>query len=109
MSASSTVELVELPHLVTDHDAEIPERVQERPQEIFLGGADAATEQDQQVDIRVETEVATAVTAKREHDDLMARPTGVGKQLPQHGIDTIGVAFERRPPARSAQHVGLKL
>ena len=94
---------------MTDHDTEIPERVQERPQELFLSRPDATTEQDQEVDVRVETQVATAVAAKREHDDLVARATCIGKQLPQHGVDTIGVAFERRPPACPAQHVGLKL
>ncbi len=92
---------------MTDHDTEIPQRVQERSQELF--GSDATSEQDQQVDVRVETQVATPVPAKRQHDDLVARSTGVDEQLPQHGIDTIGVALERRPPACPAQDVGLKL
>ena len=94
---------------MTDHDAEIPERVQERPEELLLGGADATAEQDQQVDVRMETQMAPAVTAEREHDDFVRLPAGVGEQLPQHGVDTIGVAFERRPSARPAQHVGLEL
>ena len=102
-------ELVEFPHLMSDHHAEIPERVQERAQELLLGRPDATTEQDQQVDVRMETQMPSAITAEREHHELVRLAARVGKQLPQHGVDTIGVAFERRPSTRSAQDVGLKL
>jgi hypothetical protein len=102
-------ELVEFPHLMSDHDAEIPERVQERTQELLLRRPDATTEQDQQVDIRMQTQMPPAITAEREHHELVRRAACVGKQLPQHGVDTIGVPFEGRPPPRAAQDVGLKL
>src|SRR6185503_8500045 len=49
-------ELFELTHLVANRDADIPQRVQERAQEVFV---DPAPEQNQQVDVRVETQMAS--------------------------------------------------
>ena len=43
---------------MADHDAEVPERIQEGAQEPLFVGADAAAEQDQQVDVRVEAQMA---------------------------------------------------
>ena len=54
------VEFAQLAHLMTHIEAEVPERVQQRLDETFLGGGDRATKQDQQVDVRVKTEVAPA-------------------------------------------------
>ena len=50
-----------------------------------------------------------AITAEREHDELVRLPACVGKQLPQHRVDTIGIPFEGRPSTGAAQDVGLKL
>ena len=98
-------ELVELTHLVSDHDAEIPQRIQECSQELFVY---ASAEQDQKVDIRVETQMASAVASERQHHDLVVRTADFGKQLPQHGVDAVGVTLERRSPPYAAQDIRLK-
>ena len=62
-------ELAQLAHLMTDIEAEVPERVQQRLDETFLGGGDRAPEQDQQVDVRVKTQVPSAIPADRQQRD----------------------------------------
>ena len=52
--------------------------------------------------------MASAVAAERQHHDLVVRAADVGKQLPQHGVDAVGVALERRSPPYAAQDIGLK-
>jgi hypothetical protein len=94
---------------MADDHAEIPERIQERSKKLLLGSADPTTEQHQQIDIRVETEMASPVPTQREHDDVVRGATRLGEQLTQQTVDAIGVAFERGPPAGSALDVGSQL
>ena len=105
LSASSLTEVVELPHLVADHDADVPERVQERPQEPLLGGADAPAEQHEQIDVGMEAEMTAPVAAEREDDHALGR-RAVRKQLPQHRVDAIRIALERAPSTGAAPDVG---
>ena len=50
-----------------------------------------------------------AVAAEREHRDLARPAADVGEQLPQHGVDAIGVALEGRAAAGAAQRFRLEL
>ena len=63
------LKILDVAHLVTDDDAEIPQRVEKRVDEPLFGGADAAAEEQQQIDIRVEAEVPAAVAAERDDGD----------------------------------------
>jgi hypothetical protein len=50
----------------------------------------------------MQTQMPPAITAEREHHELKGLAACVGKQLPQHDVDTIGVSFEGRTSTRSA-------
>ena len=63
-------EVVQLTHLMADDDTQIPERVEEAAEELLLLGADAAAEEHEQVDVGLQTEMASAVAAERQHRDL---------------------------------------
>ena len=66
MSVSSCAKILDVAHLVTDDDAEIPQRVEKPVDETLLGGADAAAEEQQEIDVRVQAEVPAAVAAERD-------------------------------------------
>ncbi len=78
------VEVVQLPHLMADDHAEIPERVKEAAEELLLVRADPAAEEHEQVDVGLQTEMPAAVSAERQDGDLRVGPGHVGEQLPQH-------------------------
>ena len=82
------LELTELAYLVPHLEAQVPERVQQPFDETLLGGVDRAAKQDQQVDVRVETEVTPAIPADRHQ---CGRGLGLGGGLRvdprQQGID----------------------
>ena len=52
-----TRELVDLPDLVADDEAEIPERVEDGAEQPFFGRAQVAAEEDEQIDVRVQAEL----------------------------------------------------
>jgi hypothetical protein len=104
-----TIEVVQLAHLMTDDDAKVPQWVQELAEDLLLVGADAATEQDEQVDVGLETEMAAAIAAQRQYGNVCVGWRDVGEQLSQHRIDAVRVALERSPPARTAQGFRLEL
>ena len=102
-------ELVQLPHLVADDDAEVPERVEKASKEALLRRPDPATEQHQQVDVGMKTEVAPAVAAERDDGYWPLRRACVRIELPQQRVDAIRMAFERRAAARPARDVRAQL
>ncbi len=103
MSRLEVGELVELAHLVPDHHPDIPERMQERAKEAFLGRADAAVEEHQQIDVGVQAQVAAAVAAERDDRDRTCRSAGLGEEAPQQRVDAVGVrSSAARPPAPRA-------
>ena len=101
--------LVQLPHLVADDDAEVPERVEKAAKEALLRRPDPATEQHQQVDVGMKTEVAPAVAAERDDGHWPLRRACVRIELPQQRVDAIRMAFERRAAARPARDVRAQL
>ena len=94
---------------MADDHAEVPQRMEELAQELLFVGTDAAAEQHEQIDVRLQTEMPPAIAAEREHRDVRVRRRDVGEQLPQHRIDAIGVALERGAAARTAQRIRLEL
>src|ERR1051325_12097801 len=83
--------------------AEIPERVEKPVDEPLLGGTDAAAEQQQQIDIGVQTEVAASVAAERDDGHRPVAGAGVGEQLTDERVDAIRVALEGAASARAAR------
>jgi len=81
--------LVDLAHLMADHDAKVPQRVEKRPKEALLGRADAGAEQDEQVDVGMERQVPPAVSAQRNDGDRAGRLTGLDVQLAQQRVGKV--------------------
>ena len=98
-----TIEVVQLANLMADDDAEVPERIEEAAQELLFIGADAAAEQNEQIDVRLQAEMPPAIATERQDRDLRVGRGDVGEELPQHRIDAIGIALERGPATRTAQ------
>ncbi len=92
-------EIIDVAHLVADDDAEVPERVQEAADEALLRRPDAVAEQQQQIDVGVETEVAAPVAAERDDRHRSVIGAGVGDQLPDERVDAVRVPFHRAAPA----------
>ena len=87
------VELVELADVVADREADVPQRLQQRVDEALLRRRDRLLDDDQQIDIRMQTRRPPAVAAKRADDE---RRAGVlarrFRQLLDDRVDLRGVA-----------------
>src|SRR5262249_17827462 len=103
------VELVDLPHLVADDEAEIPERMQNRAQRLLFVDTQMAAEKDQEVDVGMEAELTASVAADGDDGDRLLRARRGGKHLPDHRVEAVGEARERRAAAVSAQDVVAQL
>ena len=103
LSASSGGKIGELADLLPDDDAEVPQRVEEAVQKPFIGGTNRALEENEQVDIRPQTQLAPAVPAERECGDRLRGRGRRVEQLPQHRVDPRRVAPERGAPAEAAR------
>ena len=88
--------------LMTDVEPHVPERMQERAQKLLAGQADGPAEQDQHVDIRVETQVPSSVAAEREDGDVRRRVRRGFEELPDQPVDTVREVLERNAPGRAA-------
>ena len=73
MSASSVREIGELADLVADVDAKVPQRVEETVQKPLIGRTDLTVEQNQQVDVREQTQLPPTVAAERDRGDGLRR------------------------------------
>ena len=90
---------------MADGQAQVPERIEERVQEPLVVGSDGPGEEHQQVDVRVQAELAAAVAAEREHRDRLRgrrrpRRTAAGRARPC-GASTAaapGARLRRGPP-----------
>src|SRR5207237_605634 len=85
--AFELTEILDVTHLVADDNAEIPERIEEAVDEALLRGADAAAEEEQEIDIRVQAQVAAPVAAERDDGNGPVVRTRVSKQLADQRID----------------------
>ena len=83
--------------------------MQEGAQERFLRQANRAAEQDQQIDVGVETEMTAAVSAERQHGHRRLRRRRLGEQLAQEDVGAIRIALERRASTGAAGDIGPQL
>ncbi len=91
------IEVGVLAHVMADLEAQIPERMEQRLDEAFFGTAERSTEDDEQVDVRMEELRLAAVAADREHRQGRARLAARAiDELTDDAVDTLGVAPQRR-------------
>src|SRR5262245_41145691 len=80
-------EVRELPHLVSEHEMQIPERVEQTANEPFVGRSDRAVHEHEQVDVGVQTEMAPAVTAERDERNRPLRSRRLGEGALQYAVE----------------------
>ena len=90
------LEVFDIAHLMAHHEPEIPEWMQQTADEPFFGVADPTAEQQQQVDVGVEAQLAAAVATHGHDADRLLRRRRRRKKLPQQDVEPLGVTLERR-------------
>ncbi len=93
----------EVAHLVADDDAEVPERIQEIADEALLRRTDAVAEEQQQIDVGMEAQVAAAVAAEREDRHGAVVRARLGEELPDERVHAIRVPLQRAAAAGTAR------
>ena len=105
------LELVDPAHLVADVEAEVPQGVQQGLGQPLLGGGDPVVEQDQQIDVRMQAEVAAAVASdggQRDGGGRGAGPgAGVGEDPAQQPVHRGRVLVGGQPAPAGLAHVRL--
>ena len=91
------LEVFDIAHLMAHHEPEIPEWMQQTAHEPFFGVADPTAEQQQQVDVGVEAQLAAAVATHGHDADRLLRRRSRRNKLPQQDVEPLGVTLERRP------------
>ena len=91
------------------HEAEIPERMQNRAHDAFLRVAEVAAEEQQQIDVGMKTELAPAVAADGDDGQRLLDSGRGGDQLPQERVEAIREAGQRRAAAMAAEDVFAQL
>jgi hypothetical protein len=94
---------------VTDDEAEIPERVQNRTDEALFGFPEVAAEQQQQIDVRVKAQLAAAVAADGNHGHRPFDSRRRDDQLPQDRVQAVREPGERRASAVAPKDLGAQL
>jgi hypothetical protein len=89
---------------MADDQAEIPERMQDRAQHVFFGGAELAAEEHEEIDVGMQKELPPSVPADGDDGDGLRRPRGGGVDVPDDRVEPIGEASERRAAAMSAEN-----
>ena len=92
----------ELADLLSDDDAEVPQGVEETVQEPFIGGTNRALKENEQVDIRPQTQLTAAVPAERDGGDRLRGRRRRFEQLTQQRVDPRRVSPERGASAKAA-------
>ena len=95
----------QLADLVSNHQVQIPQRMQKPAQERLIVGADRPCEQDEDVDIGMEREVPASVPAEGEDRDLACGHRRLEEQALQQRVDTIRVPLRRDPAGGPLQRV----
>jgi hypothetical protein len=93
----------QLSNLLPDDDAEIPEGVEESVEKPFIGGTNLALKENEQVDIRPETQLAAAVPAQCDGGHRLPGGRRRTEQSTQQRVDPRGVSSERSTPAKAAR------
>ena len=115
-------QLVDLPDLVADDQTGVPQRMQHRAQESLVAVVQRAVEHDQQIDVRIEAQVAAAVAAERRDRDLPPGGWRIDHELSNQGVQAGRVPLEgdaaplsthdlvaELPSGRVEQHGGARL
>jgi hypothetical protein len=102
-------ELVNLANLVADDETGIPQGVQDKAEEPFLGGTEMAAEEHQQVDVGVKAQLPPAVAADGDHGHRLFGAGRGGQELAEQRIEAFGVAGERGTPAVAEKDVVAQL
>ncbi|PYR65862.1 MAG: hypothetical protein DMF88_18280 [Acidobacteria bacterium] len=97
------LEILDVAYLMADDDAEIPERVEKAVDEALLRGTDAIAEEQQQIDVGVQAEMAASIAAERDDGNRPVVGARVGELLADERVDAIRVALERAAPAGAAR------
>ena len=105
MSVSRSREVRQIADLVSDHQLQIPQRMQKPAQERLVLGADRPLEQDQDVDVGMEREVPPSVAAEGEDGDRAGRRRRVEEEALEQRVDAIGVALGRGVAGGAADRV----
>ena len=84
---------------MADSKAQVPQRMQDGAHASFFGGPDLAVEEQQDVDVRVQAELPSSVTAERHHETGAACIRRLGEQLLEQMVDAVRKTLERRASA----------
>jgi hypothetical protein len=98
-------DLRRLANLVTDHEAGVPQRVQDAPQEPLFGVFDGPVEQDEQIHVGERAEVAPPVAADRDERGRPPRRNRLRMDPAQLAIDVVAEPAERRGRRLAGQDV----
>ena len=79
--------------MLTDGQAEVPERLEQRADEAFVARRHRVLEQNQEIDVRVQAERPAPITAERAERERGARvDAGILGQLLDERVDPAGIA-----------------
>jgi hypothetical protein len=94
---------------MADHEAEIPERMENRTHDAFFRLAEMPAEEQQQIDVGMKTELASPVAADGHHGYWLLDSGCRDDQLAQEPVEAIREAGQRRAPAMAPKDVVTKL
>jgi hypothetical protein len=95
-------EIVHLADLVPDREAQVPQRMQDGAHPAFFRGSDLAVEQEEDVDVRLQAELPSAVAAERDDEAGIAIRRD-DEQAGEQIVDTVREALQRRAAALAAR------
>ena len=96
-------EVVQLPNLMADRKVQVPQRMQDRAHASFFGRADRPVEQQEDVDVRLQTQLPPSVAAEGHDEAGAAGAWRFVKQPLQEVIDAVREALERGAPTVSTR------
>ena len=96
-------ELLEVAHLMADHDAKIPERIEEAADEGFVGGAEGLLEEQQQIDVGMQAQFPAPVPAERDDRHRLRRRGDRVEQLAEEHVHALGITAEGGTAADAAR------
>src|SRR5438105_3345061 len=96
-------EVGHLPDLMADREARIPQRMQDGAHPFLFGFLDLAVEQEQDVDVRVQTQVAPTVAAERDDEAGDGRARCFSEQPFEEFVEAVRKAPKGRASALAAR------
>ncbi len=99
-------EVVDLPDLMADGKAQVPQRMQDGAHASFFGGADPAVEEQQDVDVRVQAELPSSIPAERHDETGGGGISRIPDEILEKVIDAVRKALQRRASALASRGRG---